>query len=257
MSDKLAPLHKKLQNLIKYMTKQQSKTPDQVYELISKVSSTRKAILKFNNIDTLSDTHKTHIDFAKSVYLPSRINENSQEEIDDHWKNIKRIHYKLSSIHTKLDKFCRKQKKLHPIKSETETKSKKKSKTKSNQPSAVDLLKSQYQMLLIQKAELLAENLFAISQEKNTKDDENWSCPKCSGKIIERCKSIKFHPCGHQTCYDCYEVLKNNDHDEKRCPICQKVISLYVRLGITFPVSVCPGSISLDSVCCPDSVRCF
>ena len=67
--------------------------------------------------------------------------------------------------------------------------------------------------------------------EINRKDEkEKVSCPICFEEITENRKLTAFHPCGHQTCCNCYDGLAKNIHGNRLCPFCRTVISVSVKL---------------------------
>ena len=68
-------------------------------------------------------------------------------------------------------------------------------------------------------------------KEINEDDNEENSfsselCTICFEHVNQNRKWNAFHPCGHRSCSECFKDLREDENENKLCPIC--------RAGITF-----------------------
>ena len=92
------------------------------------------------------------------------------------------------------------------------------------------LNEDEYKMILNEK-DLEIKEYLKIINEKDSQSSQTSCCPVCMTDIGENKQWIAFHPCGHQTCSECFDDLPLTAQNTKFCPICNTVISVSVPLA--------------------------
>ena len=93
------------------------------------------------------------------------------------------------------------------------------------------LKNNEYELLLDQKESTIQEYLKIINARDTQLSFQKLCCPVCISDIDENKQWVAFHPCGHQTCSECFIDLPPASRDSKRCPICYMLISIGVLLA--------------------------
>ena len=139
---------------------------NEINRLISRVLKKKTNILRNypkEKFSLVKDAFETDFDFVDSIKL-SRQSDASQEILNQGWKSIKKIDYKLNGVQEKFSKFCKEQSgfilsdsrtNLDNTCSEDYQKNKMKSKDRGDQ----NISKSEYELLLKEKDDLIAEYL--------------------------------------------------------------------------------------------------
>ena len=83
----------------------------------------------------------------------------------------------------------------------------------------------------LQKLSTIQEYLKIINAGDTQLSFQKLCCPVCISDIDENKQWVAFHPCGHQTCSECFIDLPPASRDSKRCPICYMLISIGVLLA--------------------------
>ena len=166
LSERLTPIHQKLQKLTENIEKHKNKNVNEINRLISRVLKKKNNILRNypkEKFSLVKDAFESDFDFVDSIKL-SRQSDASQEILNQDWKNVKKIDYKLNGIQEKFNKFCKEQSEFILSDSRTNldgtgSEDHQKNKMKSKDPGDQNISKSEYELLLKEKDDLIAEYL--------------------------------------------------------------------------------------------------
>ena len=184
LSERLTPIHQKLKKLLDNIEKHKNKNVKDVNNLISKVLKKKNSILKTyseERFSLLKDAFENDFDFVDSIKL-SRKSDASREitnqpVMNQEWKIVKKMDYKLSAIQQKFSEFSKEQKELILSDSgtnldsigakdyqNTDMQQVQINKLKSKDPGDKIISQSGYEMLLKEKDNLIAEYLSVMDR---------------------------------------------------------------------------------------------
>ena len=179
LSERLTSIHQKLKTIIENIEKNKNKTVNDINRLISKVLKKKNSVLKTysqEKFSILRNAFESEFDFVNSIKLSQQSDSSqeviNQEILNQEWKIIKKIDYKLIGLQEKFIKFCKEQSELILSDSRinmdgtglenhqyTDMQQDRKKEMKSKDPGDNNISPSEYQLLLKERDDLIAEYL--------------------------------------------------------------------------------------------------